>query len=177
MSRSGSVDTASSCADCSVGLCEQVAIDFTGSNGAPSSPQSLHYRDPRGFANQYQLAISSVGGVLEFYDSDKLFPVFGFGGSPAPGMPVSHCFPLGDGSGGPCVGECSAVSSVTPSSSSLLSSFSSSNTLSTHLFRSLSRARSPLACHTPHTLSTPSLRVSPLPCIGVVSRCSCDCDR
>ena len=44
----------------------QVAIDFTGSNGSPSSPQSLHYMNPMG-PNQYQLAIQAVGGVLEFY--------------------------------------------------------------------------------------------------------------
>jgi Copine len=63
----------------------QVAIDFTGSNGNPASPGSLHYRDPRGIPNQYQLAIQAVAGVLEFYDSDKVFPTFGFGGCPYPG--------------------------------------------------------------------------------------------
>jgi hypothetical protein len=42
-----------------------VAIDFTGSNGDPRSPSSLHYIDPRGAPNQYHLAIESVGGVLE----------------------------------------------------------------------------------------------------------------
>jgi hypothetical protein len=43
----------------------QVAIDFTGSNGDPRTPSSLHYIDPRGLPNQYHLAIESVGGVLE----------------------------------------------------------------------------------------------------------------
>ena len=43
--------------------------------------------------------------VPQFYDSDKLFPVVGFGGSPYPGAPVSHCFPMTDtGAGGPCRG-------------------------------------------------------------------------
>ncbi len=44
----------------------QVAVDFTGSNGNPTSPSSLHYMNPMG-PNQYQLAIQAVGGVLEFY--------------------------------------------------------------------------------------------------------------
>ena len=45
------------------------------------------------------------GAVLQFYDTDKLFPVVGFGGCPYPGAPVSHCFPMtDDGSGGPCRG-------------------------------------------------------------------------
>lgn len=89
------------------GGCElnfMVAIDFTGSNGMPSSPTSLHYMNPMG-PNQYQMAIQAVGGVLEFYDADKLFPVVGFGGCPRPGMPVDHCFVMSDnGSGGPCRG-------------------------------------------------------------------------
>lgn len=41
---------------------------------------------------QYAQAISSVGAVLEYYDSDKLFPVLGFGGCPVPGAPPLHCF-------------------------------------------------------------------------------------
>ena len=39
-------------------------------------------------------AISAVGEVLEYYDSDKLFSVWGFGGKPDPDSPVSHCFNL-----------------------------------------------------------------------------------
>lgn len=41
----------------------------------------------------------SVGPILESYDADKQFPVFGFGGRThmlmggVPG-PVSHCFPI-----------------------------------------------------------------------------------
>jgi hypothetical protein len=43
--------------------------------------------------------------VEQFYDTDKMFPVVGFGGSPFPGAPVSHCFPMTDtGAGGPCRG-------------------------------------------------------------------------
>ena len=73
-------------------MCRQVAIDFTGSNGTPSSPSSLHYRDPRGLPNQYQLAIQAVGNVLEYYDSDRVFPMFGFGGCPFPGLCVATAY-------------------------------------------------------------------------------------
>ncbi|KAJ3340245.1 hypothetical protein HDU93_007207 [Gonapodya sp. JEL0774] len=76
-----------------------VAIDFTQSNGDPRLPNSLHYRNPNqpSAMNEYQRAISAVGTVLEPYDSDKLFPVYGFGArlrlnGSAP--TVSHLFPL-----------------------------------------------------------------------------------
>ncbi|XP_054806493.1 protein BONZAI 1-like [Prosopis cineraria] len=70
-----------------------VAIDFTASNGNPRLPDSLHYMDPSGRPNAYQRAISEVGEVLQFYDSDKRFPTWGFGARPIDG-PVSHCFNL-----------------------------------------------------------------------------------
>ena len=67
------------------------AIDFTGSNGAPNDPSSLHYIDPTGQRrNEYQQAITSVGNVIAEYDSDKMFPVYGFGA--VVGRTVSHCF-------------------------------------------------------------------------------------
>ncbi|XP_074317138.1 protein BONZAI 1-like [Silene latifolia] len=78
------------------GGCElnfMVAIDFTASNGNPRLPDSLHYIDPSGRPNAYQKAIMEVGGVLQFYDSDKHFPAWGFGARPIDG-PVSHCFNL-----------------------------------------------------------------------------------
>lgn len=57
-----------------------VAIDFTGSNGSYEHPHSLHYLDPSGVTkNQYQRVIESVGSILEQYDKDHLFPVYGFG--------------------------------------------------------------------------------------------------
>jgi hypothetical protein len=42
-----------------------LGVDFTGSNGNPASPQSLHYRSPvpDGSANQYEQAIMSLGEV------------------------------------------------------------------------------------------------------------------
>ena len=69
------------------------AIDYTASNGNPSSPTSLHYLGPD---NQYERAIYMVGGILEPYDLDRSFPVFGFGGIPRHmGInAVNHCFPL-----------------------------------------------------------------------------------
>lgn len=66
------------------GGCElnfMVAIDFANTNGDPSQPNSLHYIDPTGSLNQYEVAILAVGSLLEFYDSDKKFPVYGFGGT------------------------------------------------------------------------------------------------
>lgn len=38
-------------------------------------------------------AILEVGEVLQFYDTDKRFPAWGFGARPIDG-PVSHCFNL-----------------------------------------------------------------------------------
>ncbi|CAA7026912.1 unnamed protein product [Microthlaspi erraticum] len=71
-----------------------VAIDFTASNGNPRLPDSLHYIDPTGrLNNAYQRAIVEVGEVLQFYDSDKRFPAWGFGARPID-IPVSHCFNL-----------------------------------------------------------------------------------
>ena len=53
-----------------------VAIDFTGSNGDPAMPDSLHYIDPTGERlNPYQHCITAVGTVLEAYDTDKSYPV------------------------------------------------------------------------------------------------------
>ncbi|CAB1354345.1 unnamed protein product [Coregonus sp. 'balchen'] len=60
-----------------------VGIDFTGSNGDPRSPQSLHYLSPDGL-NQYLSATWSVGLVVQDYDTDKLFPAFGFGAQVPP---------------------------------------------------------------------------------------------
>jgi hypothetical protein len=61
---------------CQINL--MVAIDFTGSNGYPSSSRSLHYIHPNGQYNDYQQAIKSVGTILAEYDSDNSFPVWGF---------------------------------------------------------------------------------------------------
>ena len=72
-----------------------VAVDFTGSNGAPTSPNSLHYMNPNS-PNQYQNAILGITGILMNYDSDKRIPSFGFGAQMNfPQLKgLSHCFPL-----------------------------------------------------------------------------------
>ncbi|XP_061522131.1 copine-3-like isoform X3 [Phycodurus eques] len=70
-----------------------IAIDFTGSNGDPKSPNSLHYINPEGY-NEYLSAIWAVGSVIQDYDSNKKFPVFGFGAQIPPAWKVSHDFPI-----------------------------------------------------------------------------------
>lgn len=70
-----------------------VAVDFTASNGNPSSPTSLHYLNPYGAPNQYAAAIQAVGEIIQDYDSDKLFPALGFGVRMSDGS-VHHEFAL-----------------------------------------------------------------------------------
>jgi len=71
------------------------AIDFTYSNGAVSSPKSLHFLD-KGNNNQYTRCLRAVTTILDQYDSDKKYPFFGFGAIPEfmKETEVSHCFPL-----------------------------------------------------------------------------------
>ena len=70
-----------------------IAIDYTASNN--DNPIPLHNIDGI-HKNDYEMAIESCGSILAFYDYNKLFPVYGFGGIPfgqsySPNM-VSHCF-------------------------------------------------------------------------------------
>ena len=56
---------------------------FTASNRHPEDRHSLHYihpfsKPPRPL-NDYEQAITSVVSIIEEYDSDKKFPVLGFG--------------------------------------------------------------------------------------------------
>ena len=69
----------------------EIAIDYTESNGDPSDPSSLHYMlgDEK---NDYEEAIKSCADIIAYYDSDQLFPVYGFGGIPDGSEEVSHCF-------------------------------------------------------------------------------------
>jgi len=69
-----------------------LAVDFTGSNGNPSNPKSLHYKDPSGSPNQYVSAIQAVGEIVQDYDSDKMFPGLGFGARIPPRGDISHEF-------------------------------------------------------------------------------------
>lgn len=72
-----------------------VAIDFTGSNGDPRKPGTLHYLNPNGgdLRNDYEKAIGSIVQILAKYDSDQMFPVLGFGAKY--GGVVRHCFQVG----------------------------------------------------------------------------------
>eukprot|EP01102_Stenamoeba_stenopodia_P004241 TRINITY_DN1453_c0_g1_i4.p1 TRINITY_DN1453_c0_g1~~TRINITY_DN1453_c0_g1_i4.p1 ORF type:complete len:657 (-),score=143.34 TRINITY_DN1453_c0_g1_i4:64-2034(-) len=74
------------------GLSLIVGVDFTASNGDPNLPSSLHYRNPNE-PNEYSKAIMAVGEILGAYDSDNMYPCFGFGAKI--GNQVSHCFALG----------------------------------------------------------------------------------
>ncbi|KAF4077923.1 hypothetical protein AMELA_G00193550 [Ameiurus melas] len=81
-----------------------VAIDFTASNGNPSQPTSLHYMSPYQM-NAYAMALKAVGEIIQDYDSDKLFPAYGFGAKIPPDGNVSHAFPLNsDCENANCVG-------------------------------------------------------------------------
>jgi hypothetical protein len=75
-----------------------LAVDFTGSNGDPSFPTSLHALKYDGSLNEYQRAIQGVCDILLNYDYDKKIPVYGFGGKPRyahfMSNTVQHCFPL-----------------------------------------------------------------------------------
>eukprot|EP00038_Savillea_parva_P016115 m.15989 g.15989 ORF g.15989 m.15989 type:complete len:628 (+) comp3337_c0_seq1:176-2059(+) len=68
------------------------AIDFTGSNGNPTLPNSLHYNSPYQM-NEYEAAIRAIGAIIQDYDTDKLFPCYGYGAK-LPNGSVSHEFPL-----------------------------------------------------------------------------------
>jgi hypothetical protein len=78
------------------GGCElqmSVAIDFTGSNGDPRRPGTLHYIHPDGQLNDYEKALSAVGSTVAKYDNDQKFPVWGFGAKYS-GV-INHCFQCG----------------------------------------------------------------------------------
>lgn len=47
----------------------------------------------------YLQAIMEVGEVIQFYDSDKRFPAWGFGGKTFDGS-ISHCFNLNGSASG-----------------------------------------------------------------------------
>ena len=70
-----------------------VAIDFTGSNGDPRKPGTLHHINPNGARNDYEKAIAAIVSILSKYDSDQKYPVYGFGAKY--GGVVRHCFQCG----------------------------------------------------------------------------------
>jgi len=68
-----------------------IAIDFTNSNGYPDDVASLHFKNGKR-PNPYKNAIYSIGRIVEQYDSDKKFPVYGFGAKIKPDNQVNQCF-------------------------------------------------------------------------------------
>ena len=78
------------------GGCElnvSVAIDFTGSNGDPRKPGTLHHFNAGGERNDYEKAIAAIVSALAKYDHDQQFPVYGFGAKY--GGVIRHCFQCG----------------------------------------------------------------------------------
>ncbi|MGL4951706.1 MAG: VWA domain-containing protein, partial [Mycoplasma sp.] len=69
----------------------EIGIDFTGSNGDYRHIESLHYLSEN--CNWYESAIRECGTILANYDSDKIYPVFGFGAIIKGKSGVNHCFP------------------------------------------------------------------------------------
>ncbi|GIQ81621.1 hypothetical protein KIPB_002606 [Kipferlia bialata] len=74
-----------------------VAIDFTGSNGHPSSAGSLHYRTQTA-PSRYEKAIHAVGSVLLPYDSDQIVRASVFGAG-VPGQGTQHALDIANGDG------------------------------------------------------------------------------
>ncbi|XP_003200619.1 copine-4 [Danio rerio] len=85
-----------------------VAIDFTASNGDPRNSCSLHYIHPYQ-PNEYLKALIAVGEICQDYDSDKMFPAFGFGAQIPPDFKVSHDFAVNFDEDNP---ECAGVQGV-----------------------------------------------------------------
>ncbi|XP_053119904.1 copine-4 isoform X1 [Hemicordylus capensis] len=89
-----------------------VAIDFTASNGDPRNSCSLHYIHPYQ-PNEYLKALVAVGEICQDYDSDKMFPVYGFGARIPPdykvGVQVSHDFAINFNEDNP---ECAGIQGV-----------------------------------------------------------------
>lgn len=70
-----------------------LAIDFTSSNGNPNNAGSLHALDLY-VDNPYEKAIKYCGEIIAQYDTDKIFPCFGYGAILPNQKEVSHCFSL-----------------------------------------------------------------------------------
>lgn len=85
-----------------------VAIDFTASNGACTDSKSLHYLHPQR-PNCYEIALRGIGEIIQQYDSEQLYPAFGFGAKIPPNGHVSHQFPL---NGNPSHPYCSGIEDI-----------------------------------------------------------------
>jgi hypothetical protein len=67
-----------------------IGLDFTNSNKPPNDPNSLHSLVNKNQKNPYERAILTCGKILEYYDYDLLFPVYGFGA--VVNGETSYCF-------------------------------------------------------------------------------------
>nr|XP_043890919.1 copine-4-like isoform X1 [Solea senegalensis] len=85
-----------------------VAVDFTASNGDPRNSCSLHYIHPYQ-PNEYLKALVAVGEICQDYDSDKMFPAFGFGAQIPPDYKISHDFAVNFNEENP---ECAGIQGV-----------------------------------------------------------------
>ncbi|XP_046858060.1 copine-7-like isoform X2 [Xenia sp. Carnegie-2017] len=89
-----------------------VGVDFTASNGHPSNPTSLHFISPYS-PNEYVQALVAVGSVCRDYDSDKMFPAYGFGAKLPPNYDrVAHDFALNFNPNNPSCQEIAGVVSA-----------------------------------------------------------------
>uniref|UniRef100_A0A8C6TTM8 Copine family member IX n=1 Tax=Neogobius melanostomus TaxID=47308 RepID=A0A8C6TTM8_9GOBI len=90
-----------------VSMCDLLILIYPCYDGLPSNPSqptSLHYMNPYQM-NAYAMALKAVGEIIQDYDSDKLFPAYGFGAKLPPDGKISHAFPLnGDNENSNCVG-------------------------------------------------------------------------
>eukprot|EP00440_Ansanella_granifera_P053373 gb/GFBE01057854.1/.p1 GENE.gb/GFBE01057854.1/~~gb/GFBE01057854.1/.p1 ORF type:complete len:1149 (+),score=234.03 gb/GFBE01057854.1/:1-3447(+) len=72
-----------------------VAIDFTRSNLGQSNPYSYHSTVHKDEESAYATAIRALGEVIQTYDTDDMYPVYGFGAKIPPSHSVcSNCFAL-----------------------------------------------------------------------------------
>ncbi|XP_075254827.1 copine-9-like [Convolutriloba macropyga] len=78
-------------------------VQANNGNGDPKNQESLHYFNPAYPFNQFTTAIDAVGQIVEDYDADKLFPVYGFGGRFFGSTRTQDCHPLNDNSSNPHV--------------------------------------------------------------------------
>ncbi|KAG7229482.1 hypothetical protein INR49_031903 [Caranx melampygus] len=63
--------------------------------------------------NAYAMALKAVGEIIQDYDSDKLFPAYGFGAKLPPDGKISHAFPLNSNTENP---NCTGIEEVTDGS-------------------------------------------------------------
>jgi hypothetical protein len=90
---------------CEINL--SIAIDFTLSNGDPREHDSLHNSSMS--KNEYVQAIRAVGDILQYYDSDKEIPTYGFGARVQSSQRASHCLALNGNIFAP---ECNGIDGV-----------------------------------------------------------------